>query len=150
STDLFGRSKRSQHMPIKPPDLDQRRYQELFEESLKRIQVRSPEWSNYNQSDPGVDLVQLFAWLSDDLSYRLDSIRESDRVKFRKIAARVRRRRCRAGVLILGGSKKSKSTTARFIAAKLDLNLNHVDLTAAVKKYIGETEKNLASIFDDA
>ncbi len=49
-------------MPIKIPSLDDRRYQQLVEESLARIPTHEPEWSNFNASDPGVTLIQLFAF----------------------------------------------------------------------------------------
>ena len=52
-------------MPIQLPDCDEASYLELIDEALRRIPVRSPEWTDYNPSDPGVALVQLLAWLQD-------------------------------------------------------------------------------------
>ena len=39
---------------------------------------------------------------------------------------------------------------AEVIAGALDLDLFQVDLSTVISKYIGETEKNLRRIFDDA
>jgi len=58
-------------MPIPPPLLDDKRFDELVDEMLKRIPVYAPEWTDHNQSDPGVTLVELFAWIAEDLRYRL-------------------------------------------------------------------------------
>src|SRR6516165_3145495 len=101
-------------MPIQP-DSDTKRYQELFDEALRRIPAHSPQWTNLNQSDPGVTLVQLFAWVADTLGYRFDRIPESHRAILRKFAARARG----VHVLILGGSKKARSAPVQFIADEL-------------------------------
>jgi hypothetical protein len=49
-----------------------------------------------------------------------------------------------------GPSGVGKTLAARVIATELDLDLYRVDLAQTVSKYIGETEKNLARIFDAA
>jgi SpoVK/Ycf46/Vps4 family AAA+-type ATPase len=124
------------------------RYRELIHDALRRIPVQSPEWTDYNQSDPGVALIQLFAWLSESLINRLNSMPESDRPKFRKVAARVRRRARRNRVLIIGGNERTRSAAARFIVSRHGLNLYRVDLATVVSKFLGETEKNLRRLFD--
>lgn len=131
-------------------EMDETRYRELIHDALMRIPVQSPVWTNYNQSDPGVTLIQLFAWLAESLNNRLNSIPESDRPKFRKVAARVRRRCRRTRVLIIGGNRTTRSAAARFIASRHGLNLYRVDLAAVVSKSLGETEKNLRQLFDSA
>ncbi|MFP4101099.1 ATP-binding protein [Coleofasciculus sp.] len=52
--------------------------------------------------------------------------------------------------LFYGPSGTGKTTAAEIIAAQLRLDLYRVDLSAVVSKYIGETEKNLAQVFDAA
>jgi len=108
------------------------------------------KWTNQNQSDPGVALIQLFAWLADSLLYRFDSIPERRRATFRKIAARMRRRGRRVRVLIIGRNKKNRTAAVRFIASRLGLNLYRIDLPAVTSKWIGETEKNLRRLFATA
>jgi SpoVK/Ycf46/Vps4 family AAA+-type ATPase len=56
----------------------------------------------------------------------------------------------RPGVLALftGPSGTGKTLAAEVIAGRLDLDLYAVDLSQVVSKYIGETEKNLARVFD--
>jgi AAA+ superfamily predicted ATPase len=49
-----------------------------------------------------------------------------------------------------GPSGTGKTMAAEVIANELGLPLYRVDLSAVVSKYIGETEKNLAQIFDEA
>jgi len=64
------------------PAVDERGYQELLDEALALIPVHNPEWTNFNRSDPGVTLVELFAFLTEALVYRANQIPESNRRKF--------------------------------------------------------------------
>ncbi|MEV8313559.1 ATP-binding protein [Streptomyces sp. NPDC059900] len=52
--------------------------------------------------------------------------------------------------LFTGPSGTGKTMTAEVIAAELGLDLYRIDLSRVVSKYIGETEKNLGSVFDEA
>ena len=59
-------------MPLPPPVLDSRGYQELLNEALARIPVHTPEWTNFNASDPGVTLAALFAFLTENSLHLLN------------------------------------------------------------------------------
>jgi hypothetical protein len=76
------RDNKDTHMPLQIPSLDDRRYQELLDEALARIPVHNPEWTNFNKSDPGVTLIELFAFLTETLLYRANQIPERNRRKF--------------------------------------------------------------------
>ena len=52
--------------------------------------------------------------------------------------------------LFAGGSGTGKTTAAEVVAGELGIDIFAVDLARVVSKYIGETEKNLATIFDEA
>lgn len=69
-------------MPVTLPILDDRNYQQILEETLRRIPVYTPEWTNFNESDPGVTIVELFAFLTESLLYRANRIPELNRLKF--------------------------------------------------------------------
>jgi AAA+ superfamily predicted ATPase len=53
-------------------------------------------------------------------------------------------------VLFAGPSGTGKTMAAEVMANELGLELYKIDLSAVVNKYIGETEKNLARVFDAA
>jgi Baseplate J-like protein len=72
-------------MPITIPSIDDRRYQDLLNEALARVPVYTPEWTNFNKSDPGVTLVEIFAFLTETLLYRSNQIPERNRRKFLKL-----------------------------------------------------------------
>ena len=69
-------------MPLTVPNLDDRRYQDLLDEALSRIPVFTPEWTNFNKSDPGVTLIEVFAFLTESLLYRCNRVPEKNRAKF--------------------------------------------------------------------
>jgi hypothetical protein len=53
-------------------------------------------------------------------------------------------------VLFTGPSGTGKTMAAEVLAGDLGLDLYQIDLSSVVSKYIGETERNLAVIFDEA
>jgi hypothetical protein len=69
-------------MPLTIPTLDTRRYQDLLDEALARIPVHNPEWTNFNRSDPGVTLIEVFAFLTESLLYRANQVPDRNRRKF--------------------------------------------------------------------
>jgi len=125
-------------------------WQKLFNEALESIPAHRPEWTDFNQHDPGVTLVQLFAWLSDLLQYRLGRVPERTRTILQKIAARLRKPCRPVRALVIGEDKKARSAPIRFLARKLGLRVCRVDLSAVDSKYIGETEKNLDRLLASA
>ncbi len=69
-------------MPIAIPRIDDRRYQDLLEEAVARIPIHNPEWTNFNKSDPGITLIEIFAFLTENLLYRSNLIPDRNRKKF--------------------------------------------------------------------
>ena len=65
--------------------LDDRRFQELVNEARLRISQRCPEWTEHNVSDPGITLVELFAWLTEMVIYRLNRVPEKLHVTLLKL-----------------------------------------------------------------
>ncbi len=56
-------------MPEPAPKLDVRSFEQLRDALLARIPVHAPEWADHDVSDPGVTLLELFAFLAEDLPY---------------------------------------------------------------------------------
>src|SRR6266851_9790878 len=69
-------------MPVQTPTLSDQTYQGFVDEALARIPVHNPEWTNFNDSDPGVTLVQLFAFLAENFLYRSKRVPDATRRKF--------------------------------------------------------------------
>ncbi|MDE3203561.1 MAG: putative baseplate assembly protein [Acidobacteriota bacterium] len=69
-------------MVLPAPNLDDRRFQNLVDESKRLVQRRCPEWTDHNVSDPGITLIETFAYMTDQLLYRLNRMPERNYIKF--------------------------------------------------------------------
>ncbi len=64
-------------MPLPAPILDDRSFDQLRDELVRRIPVYAPDWTDHNASDPGIALLELFAFLGENLLHRFNQIPES-------------------------------------------------------------------------
>jgi hypothetical protein len=69
-------------MPLPLPNLDDRTYDDLVQEALSLIPTYAPEWTNHNPSDPGITLIELFAYLTEMLNYRLNRVTNANKQAF--------------------------------------------------------------------
>jgi predicted phage baseplate assembly protein len=69
-------------MALPVPNLDDRRFQDLVDDAKRLVQQRCPEWTDHNVSDPGVTLIETFAFMVDQLLYRLNRVPDRNYVKF--------------------------------------------------------------------
>ncbi|MCL4298053.1 MAG: putative baseplate assembly protein [Anaerolineae bacterium] len=60
-------------------------FQKLVDQARKSIFTYCPEWTDYNVSDPGIMLIELFAAMTAQLDYRLHRIPERNLLKFLKL-----------------------------------------------------------------
>lgn len=68
-------------MPFALPNLDARTYADLVAEAKQRIPRYLPEWTDLNESDPGIALVELFAWMTEATLYQLNRAPDVLRLK---------------------------------------------------------------------
>ncbi len=69
-------------MPLPTPKLDDRTFQNIVDEAKKLIPRYCPEWTDHNVSDPGVTLIELFAWMTDLLLYRVNQVPDKAYINF--------------------------------------------------------------------
>src|SRR3972149_91465 len=88
-------------MPLTAPNLDDRRfhdivdeapapiprYRDIVDEARALIPRYCPEWTDHNLSDPGITLVELFAWMTEMILFRLNQVPERNYVKFLDLMA---------------------------------------------------------------
>src|SRR5688500_16145011 len=72
-------------MPIRPPALDYRGYDDLVADLLARVPAHTPEWTHPRPGDPGRTMVELFAWLADTILYRANLVPERQRLAFLRL-----------------------------------------------------------------
>lgn len=69
-------------MSLPTPRLDDRTFEDIRREALQRIPHLCPEWTDFNTSDPGITVVELMAWMTDVMLYRLNRVPEKNFIKF--------------------------------------------------------------------
>ncbi len=69
-------------MPLPTPTLDDRHFQDIVDQVKSMIPRYCPEWTDHNVSDPGVTLIELFAWMTDMLLYRVNQVPDKSYIKF--------------------------------------------------------------------
>jgi predicted phage baseplate assembly protein len=69
-------------MALPAPNLDDRRFQDLVDDAKRLVQRRCPEWTDHNVSDPGVTLIETFAYMVDQLLFRLNQVPERNYLAF--------------------------------------------------------------------
>ncbi|BCW37835.1 hypothetical protein StoSoilA2_38910 [Arthrobacter sp. StoSoilA2] len=61
-------------MSLPVPNLDDRSFADLVAGARERIQQIAPEWTDLSVHDPGITIVEAFAYLTDTLMYRLNRV----------------------------------------------------------------------------
>ncbi len=73
-------------MPLPEPVLDDLRFQrDIVDEARRRIIRYCPEWTDYNVSDPGITLIELFGWMTEMITYRMNLVPEKNRIRFMEL-----------------------------------------------------------------
>jgi hypothetical protein len=71
-------------LDVQEPKFD-RSSEELFKELRSRIPRYNPRWTNFNDSDPGITLVQLFAWLAEMMLHQMGQVPRKNYLKFAQL-----------------------------------------------------------------
>lgn len=64
------------------PNLDDRTFDDLVSECTLRIPRYCPEWTDHNLSDPGITMIELFAWLTDQMLLRFNQVPRKNYIAF--------------------------------------------------------------------
>jgi Baseplate J-like protein len=69
-------------LPLTLPNLDDLRWQDIIVEGRSLIPANAPDWTNHNPSDPGITLIELFAYVCEKLMYRLNRVGDGNIAEF--------------------------------------------------------------------
>jgi len=112
-------------MPLVDPVLDNRTFDDLIAELRLRIPRYAPEYTNFNESDPGMTLIDVFAWLTEQTLFQLNQVPRKNYIKFLKLlgeetsAARPSRARV---TFVAAASNKDSISVARGFRISAQLN----------------------------
>lgn len=66
------------HFPL----IDDRKFEDIVAEAKARIPRYTPEWTDFNPGDPGLALIELFAWMTELLAFRMNQVPKLNYLKF--------------------------------------------------------------------
>ena len=72
-------------MPLPSPNLDDRTFEQLVAEARQRILASAPGWTDLSVGDPGMALVDVFAYLADTTIFRLNQVPAKLYVEFLRL-----------------------------------------------------------------
>ncbi|MEO8133198.1 MAG: putative baseplate assembly protein [Betaproteobacteria bacterium] len=72
-------------MPLEPPNLDDRTFDDLMAEAIERIRRSCPQWTDLSANDPGIVLLEVFAYLTDLMIYRLNRLPVKAYIEFLRL-----------------------------------------------------------------
>ncbi|MCE7989160.1 MAG: hypothetical protein DYG89_49030 [Caldilinea sp. CFX5] len=100
-------------MPLPVPNLDDRTFEQLVDEGRSLIPRYSQRWTNHNLSDPGITLLELFAWLTESAIFQLNQLPAAGIAQFLRLAD--------------GCSERAPATQGETLDHTLERILNQLD-----------------------
>ncbi|MCA9953096.1 MAG: putative baseplate assembly protein [Anaerolineales bacterium] len=133
-------------MPLQPPNLDDRTFEQLVAEARARIPRYTPEWTNFNDADPGMTLVKLHAWLTETILYRLNKLPDLNYIKFLELL-NVRPKPAQAAQAQLSFTLKKLNRPSDPLVVLIPKNTQvGVDDPDLAEELIFETERTLTAL----
>ena len=129
-------------MALMPPNLDDRTFQDIVDEAKTRIPAYFNGWTDHNVSDPGVTLIELFAWMTDMILYRQNQVPDRLTVKMMQLFG-----------INLDEPKAAKTDITFELSSSLDNlappaeNKNTVSIPASTEVATTQTEMQQSIIF---
>ncbi|HSV15834.1 MAG TPA: baseplate J/gp47 family protein, partial [Tepidisphaeraceae bacterium] len=72
-------------MPLPLPNLDDRDFEQLVQEATQRIRQSNTAWDDLSPSDPGIVLLEVFAYLTETMIYRLNRLPDKVYIAFLRL-----------------------------------------------------------------
>lgn len=72
-------------MSLQAPRLDDRHFYDLLNEAKRLAQERCPEWTNFDAGEPGTTLLEMYAFLTEVMLYRINRIPEKAYIEFLRL-----------------------------------------------------------------
>jgi predicted phage baseplate assembly protein len=69
-------------MPLQAPILDDRTFDQILAQAKLLIPRYAPAWTNQSETDPGITLMELFAWMTEMLLYHVNQVPDRNYIKF--------------------------------------------------------------------
>ncbi len=138
-------------MPLPKNILDDKQFKDFMEEAKAKLPALSPEWTDYNISDPGITLLEILAWLQDINIYKLSRITDKHILKYLQLLDSLPEPVKPASTFVVFKSNelkpvpKDKDLKAKFLGKTINFKTTQkVNIqTAEIKKLIFSNERGL-------
>lgn len=70
---------------LKIPQLDDLTYEQMINRAIARIPTMTDQWTDFNSHDPGITVLQTYAWLVDMLNYYMNATGDVHVQKYLKL-----------------------------------------------------------------
>ena len=70
---------------LKVPQLDDLTYEQRVKRAVSRIPAMTDQWTDFNSHDPGITVIQMYAWLTDMLGYYMNATGDVHVEKYLKL-----------------------------------------------------------------
>ena len=90
---------------LKVPQLNDMTYEQIIQRAVSRIPSLTDQWTDFNSHDPGITVLQTYAWLVDMLNYYMDATGDVHVKKYLKLLGiQQQKRRAAAGYVVIHGT----------------------------------------------
>lgn len=86
--------------------LDDERFAQIAERAKEQICQIMPEWTDHNAHDPGITVLELFAWMKEMQQFHMDRITRAHRLSFLRLMGVVPEKTKAARAVIFTGAAK--------------------------------------------
>lgn len=137
-------------MTLPAPIIDDRTFGQLSAELRGRIPVYAPEWTDHNESDPGIALLELFAYLGENLLFRFNQVPETTQMAFlRLLDIPLLPARAATGLITFSGTGQVPPATKARAGKVVFETLNEVGSLAVGVRTVGKLASELTSDLDE-
>lgn len=116
---------------LKVPQLDDITYEQLVQRAINKIPTMTDQWTDFNSHDPGVTVLQTYAWLVDMLNYYMNATGDAHVLKYLKL---------------LGIEQEKAKEASTYLM--IEDEKNHVFIPKGTKIYGGTTCFEFQDSFD--
>lgn len=90
---------------LKVPQLDDLSYEQIIQRAIGRIPAMTNQWTDFNMHDPGITVLQTYAWLVDMLQYYMNATGDIHVEKYLKLLGIEAKKASKAeGYVVVSGS----------------------------------------------
>lgn len=151
---------------IPAPNLDDRTFDDILQEAVTLIPKYCPGWTNHNPTDPGITLIELFAWMMEMVIYRLNKVTDKNYLAFLDLmgislqaaqparallrfalAPKATGQRVEAGTQV--ATQQTSSQEAIIFETERDLQILPVSLVACFSQFKGDYSEHTEQINPD-